>query len=252
LSGVYLGMFEQSILAGENAASKTRALAASLGLQTMIVAIAVLIPLIATDRLPKIPLFATLIPPLRAQPEPPPVKATPSTATTSIWRSPAHPFTMPTNYSHPIVSGGPMILTDAGLSSADAVPSIAGAIGGIESHLPAIMPTVAPKPIAKPVDSVPAAPHPVSSGVQAANLIRKVMPVYPQMAKLAHVEGTVKLTGVIAKDDTVERLDVISGSPLLVKAALDAVRQWIYRPTLLSGEPVEVITEIDVNFTLWR
>jgi protein TonB len=58
------------------------------------------------------------------------------------------------------------------------------------------------------------------------------------------------LVGIIAKDGTIRNLEVVSGNPLLVRAALDAVRQWVYQPTLLSGEPVEVICPIDVNFTL--
>lgn len=83
-----------------------------------------------------------------------------------------------------------------------------------------------------------------------AKLVRKVMPVYPPMAKMAHVSGTVHLLGIIAKDGTIRNLQIIDGNPLLVGAAVDAVSKWVYRPTLLSGEPVEVICPIDVNFTL--
>jgi protein TonB len=86
--------------------------------------------------------------------------------------------------------------------------------------------------------------------VQQANLLRQVRPTYPPLAKAARVQGTVKFEAVIAKDGTIQNLKVISGPPLLVNAALEAVRQWQYRPTLLNGEPVEVITTIDVNFTL--
>jgi protein TonB len=86
--------------------------------------------------------------------------------------------------------------------------------------------------------------------VQQANLIRQPRPVYPPLAKAARVQGTVKFEAVIAKDGTIQNLKVISGPPLLVNAALEAVKQWQYKPTLLNGEPVEVITTIDVNFTL--
>jgi periplasmic protein TonB len=99
-------------------------------------------------------------------------------------------------------------------------------------------------------DPPPSGPIRVSQGVQMAKLIRQVMPIYPPMAKLGHVSGTVHLLGIIAKDGTIRNLQVIDGNPLLVKAAVDAVSQWVYRPTLLSGEPVEVICPIDVNFTL--
>ena len=84
----------------------------------------------------------------------------------------------------------------------------------------------------------------------AAKVVRRILPVYPPLARQARVSGNVKLLGVISKDGTIQQLQVISGHPLLVNAALDAVRQWVYRPTLLNGEPVEVVAPIDVNFTL--
>jgi protein TonB len=90
----------------------------------------------------------------------------------------------------------------------------------------------------------------VGTGVQQAMLIHEVKPVYPPLARSARISGVVRLTAVIAKDGSIQKLQVISGHPLLVKDALTAVQQWRYKPTLLSGEPVEVITEIDVNFTL--
>jgi protein TonB len=81
-------------------------------------------------------------------------------------------------------------------------------------------------------------------------LIRQPHPVYPPLAKQDHIQGTVKLSATISKDGTIQKLEVINGHPLLVPAALEAVKQWVYQPTLLNGEPVEVITQIDVNFTL--
>ncbi|MBZ5626325.1 MAG: TonB family protein [Acidobacteriia bacterium] len=81
-------------------------------------------------------------------------------------------------------------------------------------------------------------------------LIRQVRPVYPSDAKAARLAGTVKLSAIIAADGTVKKLEVISGHPVFVPAALDAVRQWVYQPTLLNGNPVDVSTEISVNFTL--
>lgn len=77
-----------------------------------------------------------------------------------------------------------------------------------------------------------------------------VPPVYPQIAKAAHVSGTVVLHTIIAKDGSVKDLKVISGPDFLVGAAMDAVKQWTYRPTLLNGQPVEVDTTITVIFTL--
>ena len=90
----------------------------------------------------------------------------------------------------------------------------------------------------------------VGGNVQSANLIDQVKPVYPPLAKQARIQGTVKFNVVIAQDGTLKSLQVISGHPMLVQAALEAVRQWRYKPTLLNGSPVDVITTIDVNFTL--
>ena len=84
----------------------------------------------------------------------------------------------------------------------------------------------------------------------AAKIVRMPRPVYPPEAKAAGVSGVVKLNAVIGADGTIKNLEVISGHPLLVPAALEAVKQWVYQPTLLNGSPVEVKTEISVNFTL--
>ena len=90
----------------------------------------------------------------------------------------------------------------------------------------------------------------VESNIQAANLIKKVIPVYPQLARSARIQGTVRFTAHIGKNGRILNLQFTSGPPVLVDSASTAVKQWVYRPTLLNGEPVEVITQIDVNFTL--
>jgi len=90
----------------------------------------------------------------------------------------------------------------------------------------------------------------VGGNVQSQNLITKVTPVYPQEAKDARIQGTVRLTALIGKDGRILNLQLVSGHPLLVPSAQEAVRQWVYRPTLLNGQPVEVVTQIDVNYTL--
>jgi protein TonB len=97
-----------------------------------------------------------------------------------------------------------------------------------------------------------AAPHRVTVGgnVQAARLVNRVQPLYPPLARQTRISGTVKLHAIIGKNGAVEQLQVVSGHPLLVQSALDAVKQWRYQPTLLNGEPVEVDTEIDVIFSL--
>jgi len=90
----------------------------------------------------------------------------------------------------------------------------------------------------------------VGANVQSQKLIRRVDALYPPLAKQARISGVVKLSAVIAKDGTVKDLKVLSGHPLLIQAALDAVHQWLYKPTLLNGNPVEVSTTMDVPFTL--
>jgi TonB family protein len=99
-------------------------------------------------------------------------------------------------------------------------------------------------------------PQPVTSSpirvgnVQQAKLRSAVPPVYPPVAKQARLQGMVKLRARLGKDGTVQNLSVISGHPLLVPAALDAVKQWVYEPTILNGTPAEVETEIEVSFSL--
>ena len=90
----------------------------------------------------------------------------------------------------------------------------------------------------------------VGANVQAANLVNKVTPAYPPLAKEARIQGTVKLDVLIGTDGAVKNMTLVSGHPLLVQAAQDAVKQWVYKPTLLNGQPVEVQTQIDVSFTL--
>ncbi|MFY9727278.1 MAG: M56 family metallopeptidase [Bryobacteraceae bacterium] len=89
-----------------------------------------------------------------------------------------------------------------------------------------------------------------AGNAQAINLISKVDPVYPPLAKQAGIQGAVVLSAMIGKDGRVQNLKVVSGHPLLVQAALDAVKNWVYQPTLLNGEPVELKTSIQINFAL--
>jgi protein TonB len=101
-------------------------------------------------------------------------------------------------------------------------------------------------------NAVPGAPRKIAiaSGVASSLLIQQVSPVYPPIAKAARISGTVKLQATISKEGSIENLHVISGHPMLQSAALDAVRQWKYRPYLVNGEPVNVDTTINVVFSL--
>lgn len=141
----------------------------------------------------------------------------------------------------------------ANVFAGTAGPVIPGALngvaGGIGYDMPPL-PKTAPPAAASPKPPVTAKPVVVGGDVQAAKLIRQVTPVYPTLAKQARVSGTVHLEAIIDRNGAIESLRVKSGSGLLVRAAVDAVRQWLYRPTLLNGVPVEVLTEIEVNFRL--
>jgi len=82
------------------------------------------------------------------------------------------------------------------------------------------------------------------------NLIQRVQPLYPPLARQARIQGQVILRAVIRRDGMIENLQVLSGHPMLVQAAIDAVKQWRYRPYSLNGEPVEVETQVTLNFVL--
>lgn len=90
----------------------------------------------------------------------------------------------------------------------------------------------------------------VGGNVQAAKLVKQPAPVYPPLAKQARIQGTVRYEATVGADGNVKNLQLTGGHPLLVPAATDAVKQWVYQTTLLNGKPVEVLTQIDVNFTL--
>ena len=125
-----------------------------------------------------------------------------------------------------------------------------GVIGGIIGSVPTAAPPPPPpkieeKPKPKPVQRIR-----VGGNVQAARLVNQPRPVYPPLARQARIQGTVRFNAIIGKDGKIENLTLVSGHPLLVPSATEAVKQWVYKPTMLNGEPVEVVTQIDVNFTL--
>ena len=118
-----------------------------------------------------------------------------------------------------------------------------GVAGSLFAGLSASAPVV-PRVVAKPTGPVR-----VSSGTVAGMAISKPDPIYPAIAKAAHIQGAVILHAIISKQGTIEQLSIVSGPPMLANAARDAVQRWRYRPYLLNGEPVEVETSITVNFT---
>jgi protein TonB len=127
-------------------------------------------------------------------------------------------------------------------------PTGVGVVGGVPGGTPGgvmnsfLSSTAAPPKVAAPQRLR------ISQGVMDGNLIRKIEPQYPQMAKIAHMQGDVILQATISRAGNIENLHAVSGPPLLIQAAMDAVKQWKYKPYLLNNEPVEVETTIKVQF----
>jgi periplasmic protein TonB len=245
-------MFEQSIVATQPA-NKTWTLGVSILAQIGLVSAGILFPLVYTDNLPGFSMWVqSIVAPLPPPSAPKPLPEQPQRAATQSMvserpvfvappRTPTRLDTTPDETRiepcEPSVIGGTGPAANLGryLSQAPVLPK----------PEPPVRHTVTPE--AKPQE-----PIRVSGTIQEAKLLRKIIPIYPQIAIIAHVQGTVHLVGVISKEGTIRNLQVIDGSPWLIKAAWDAVKQWVYRPTLLSGEPVEVIAPIVVTFTLNR
>ncbi len=245
-------MFEQTFLTtGEK---RPWTFLVSVSGQMLLAAVFVSLPLIYTET---IGMRTAPAPPMvfRPMPEPPPIERTTApaqttTSSTSVIRRIADVFRAPTR----IPTNIPNLVDEPGpnITSAAHNPSFESSAVGVPGSL--INGTAPPPPVKRePVvekATVSRTPVPVGGDVQAAKLIRKVVPEYPPLARQARVSGTVRLKGIVGKDGAIQQLELVSGHPLLAPAALQAVRQWIYRPTLLNGQPVEVMAPIDVIFTL--
>jgi protein TonB len=219
--------------------------------QVSAIGLAVLIPLVYTDHLPAFTTPASIAVP-KGKPDPAPAEikpAGPKGAQVVRPKGPS-PFTAPVRIPDKV----PVLIDQPG--TAANAPYVPGGIGDVAASAPGLQLPIenVPPPLPNAAEPKPAPPAVkrvrVGGAVQAAQIVKRVIPVYPALAKQARIQGAVKLIGVIATDGTVQQLRVLSGHPLLVQSALDAVRQWVYRPTLLNVEPVEVEAPIDVNFTL--
>lgn len=245
-------MFEQTFVEGRGKTKSGWAVFASFAVQVIGVAVLVILPLIYTDVLPR----ATLASMLTAPPPPPPPPPPPAAAPIKVVKI------APRQFDAGRLMAPKVIPKDiAMIKEEDLPPPSAGVVGGVSGGVPGgsmggvlggivgAVPMAAPPPPKMDKPKPPARIR-VGGNVQAANLIRKVVPVYPTLAKQARISGTVRFQAIIGKDGTIQNLQLVSGHPLLVAAAQQAVSQWVYKPTLLNGDPVEVVTTIDVNFTL--
>lgn len=246
-----MDMFEQSVLI-DHPTNKSWTVVVSLSAQTVLVAVLVAVPLIFTDHLPQFQWVATITAPAPLPPPP-----TVVTQDRSLQRPTDAPSRMPKVFVAPAHVPDRIDTTpDVAAPAAPSLPQIGvpfstGTNAGVSMFDNAInRPATPPPPPAAHKPDKPSGPIPVGGRVQAARLTKQVVPAYPALAKTARISGTVRLQGIIGKDGAIKNLQLLRGHPLLVQAALEAVRQWVYKPTLLNGEAVEVIAPIDVIFTL--
>jgi periplasmic protein TonB len=222
------------------------AVTVSLVFQAVCLVVLILIPLIYTQALPKAMLSTLLVAPPPPPPPPPPPQAAAPVVVKPVARLLSQgklmqPRAIPKEVAifkeaelPPEPAGGSGVF--GGLGGGDILGGLGG--GGTATSAP-------PPPPPPQVSRIKQ-----GGNVQEAKIIARPSPVYPALARQARISGQVVLHAIIGKDGTVTQLEVVSGHPLLVQAALDAVRQWRYQPTLLNGEPVEVDTTITATFSL--
>jgi protein TonB len=252
-------MFEQTFVEGQGKTNKSWTVLVSFIGQIILIGIAIIIPLMFPEVLPKTQLSSFLVaPPPPPPPPPPPAAAVPLKVVKTI----------PRQFDAGKLMAPKQVPKDIAMIKEEELPppssGVQGVVGGVPGGVPGgtpggviggiigSVPSAAPPPPVKVEAPKPATPQRIKVGgnVQAAKLMKQPKPVYPPLAKQARIQGVVRLNAVIGKDGTIQNLTAASGHPLLVPAAMEAVKQWVYQPTLLNGEPVEVITQIDVNFTL--
>src|ERR1017187_1073168 len=249
-------MFEQTFVEGKTKTTWT-VMSALIG-QTVFLTVLVILPMVYFDVLPKTQLTSFLVAPPPPPPPPPPPAAAPAVKIVKVIprQFDAGRLMAPKSVPKEVVqiredelppSSAGMGGVVGGVPGGVAGGSPGGVLGGIIGSVPTAALPPPPPPVKKDV-----APKRITIGgnVQQSKLVRQPKPVYPPLAKQARISGVVHLAAVISKDGTIQDLKVISDHPLLIPSALEAVKQWVYQPTLLNGEPVEVSTQIDVNFTL--
>lgn len=235
-------MFDRTFIEAGPGGKKRLTMLLSLLLQIIVLAALIAAPLIYTQVLPRAQLRSVLAaptPPPPALPKPP-MTERPQASVSHSFRFDPSDLTAPRPHALSTDLPAPPAISD-GTHGGDPSSTAVGLIGSL------IEP---PDPPTTPAIKKPAAKLVRIASMQVSQVIRQVQPVYPPMAKQVRVQGVVEFTAIIGKTGSIEHLQLVRGHPLLVKAAEDAILQWKYKPTLLNGEPVEVITDIFVNFTL--
>ncbi|MGC2477562.1 MAG: TonB family protein [Candidatus Sulfotelmatobacter sp.] len=243
-------MFEDSLIESGGKLKTKRGWTSivSFAIQFMIIGVMVLIPLIFTEALPKTVTLGFLVAPPPPPPPPPPAAAPVRVVKVIQTDIVNGELRTPTKIPKKVEmikedEAPPPVMASAGVVGGVPGGVPGGSMGGVMGSILSATPTVAPK-IATPQRVR------VSAGVTSGLLIRKVPPSYPPLARQARIQGTVILQAQISKTGDIQNLQLISGHPMLAPAAIEAVKQWKYRPYLLNGEPVEVETQVQVNFTL--
>ncbi len=200
----------------------------------------IIIPLMATDVLPTPPSMMAFVgaPPTPPPPPPPPPSAAPPPKTPTPV---ANPNAAPIEAPKQIVPETPSVGVSEGVPGGVEGGVPGGVMGGVVGGLPE-----APPPPPPP----PTAPVRVGGAIKQPNKLKNVPPVYPPIAQSARVQGVVIIEATIGADGKVKDAKVLRSIPLLDQAALDAVKQWVFTPTLLNNVPVPVIMTVTVNFTL--
>jgi protein TonB len=254
-------MFEDVFVDGVGKTNSTSMMMLAMIGEIVVVSILVVVPMIYFDVLPSTTLKSFLV----APPPPPPPPPPPAAVVKAVKVIPRQfdagrlvaPKAVPKQITEikedeapPPSAGGIGVV--GGVPGGVAGGVTGGVLGSILDSAPRAVAVLPPPPPPKKEAPKEVAPTRIRVGgsVQQAKMVRRVAPVYPPLAKQARIQGTVILDAIIAKDGTIQNLTVKSGHALLIQAALDAVKQWIYQPTLLNTEPVEVSTEIEVHFTL--
>lgn len=218
----------------------------SFGVQAVVMVLLMMLPLLRPEGLPLLRRLSTPISMGRPMPEPEPMQMVAT----------GHPTILQSNLLNGrvmtpqrIPNGIPQIADDPSAAPAGPsgpyVPGGTGDPNGVLDSISGTRPVVPAPPTARPPVRQPPISH-----MMEGNLIQRVQPTYPQIARSARIQGQVLLSALISKQGTIENLRVLAGHPMLVRAAEEAVSQWRYRPYVLNGEPVEVETRITVNFSL--
>ncbi len=248
-------MFEQTFVDGVGKTNRVWTVMLSFIGQVLLIGVFILLPMIYFDALPRTQLTSFL----GAPPPPPPPPPPPAAAVVKMVK------VIPRQFDAGRLMAPKNVPKDIAIIKEEELPppsASAGVVGGVPGGVPGgtpggviggiigSVPTAAPPPPPVEVKKPTVQRIRVGGQVQQANLIRQPKPVYPPLAKQARIQGVVRFNAIIGKDGTIQNLTLMSGHPLLVPSAQEAVKQWLYKPTLLNGEPVEVATVIDVNFTL--